>query len=184
MQVKRKWFIDFYKEEQWLSEMAQKGYELVGINRQIPFISSRMSYSFYEGAPQSRNFKLDYRVFKDEKEFASYRTLFEDSGWEHVGGTEYSGIQYFMQIDPNASDDIFSDNMSRAYRYKRYSTFWSILFLFSFAFLTTNIIFNPVFLEGFLNDGYSGLLYFMLPIVLFLGAFISYFRYRRYLKKT
>jgi hypothetical protein len=53
-----------------------------------------------------------------------YCTMFEDSGWVHVAGTRSSGSQYFVKVRPDASEDIFSDNLSRAGRYKRLSYLW------------------------------------------------------------
>jgi len=34
------------------------------------------------------NYKIDYRIFKDKKEFDNYIALFEDAGWKHVYGTK------------------------------------------------------------------------------------------------
>jgi len=44
------------------------------------------------------NYKIDYRIFKDKKEFDNYIALFEDAGWKHVYGTKNSGNQYFLPM--------------------------------------------------------------------------------------
>lgn len=45
--------------------------------------------------------------------------MFEDSGWQHVGGSMSSGLQYFEQIGTDSGEDIFSDRVSKAERNKR-----------------------------------------------------------------
>ena len=80
-----------------------------------------MGYQFQRGKPEAETIKIDFRKFRKREDFIDYCTLFEDSGWKHLAGTKSSGIQYFKRIDDTAGDDIFSDNNSKATRYKRYA---------------------------------------------------------------
>lgn len=112
---KFKFYINFEKEEKWLSEMAKQGWEL-----------SRKSfeYEFCKAIPNDAIIKIDYRSFKTNDDFEDYITLFRDSGWEHIAGTKSSGKQYFKKIDASGDNDIFSDVSSKAARYKKLSNMW------------------------------------------------------------
>ena len=108
---KFKIFLDFDKEEKWLEDMASNGYHL---NK------ASFGYHFSEGKPEEITIKIDYRPFKHKEDFLDYRMMFEDSGWKHIAGTKNSGIQYFKK-NSKTEDDIFSDQHSKAARYKRYA---------------------------------------------------------------
>lgn len=113
---KLKFFIDFEKEEKWLEKMAKEGYHLKK--------ASSFGYHFQRGEPENAIIKIDYRRFKKQEDFIDYCTLFEDSGWKHIAGTRSSGIQYFKKVDDTVGDEIFSDQYSKAARYKRYSNMY------------------------------------------------------------
>ncbi|MFD2656511.1 DUF2812 domain-containing protein [Gracilibacillus thailandensis] len=106
-------FIDQEKEEKWLEEMLQKGYHLE---------DTSFGYKFRKTKPQDRTIKIDYRIFNEQVDFMDYCTLFEDSGWKHIVGNKSSGKQYFIKAYENGNEDIFSDELSRASKYKRLST--------------------------------------------------------------
>jgi len=129
---KFKLFIDYDKEETWLTEMAQKGYELENVS---------FGYKFRSIKPENFTYRTDYRNFKKREDFIDYCILFEDTGWKHIAGSKYSGVQYFKKVSENAEDDIFSDAISKAGRYKRLSNMWmeSALWFFviSISYLST-----------------------------------------------
>ena len=140
---KFKLFIDYDKEETWLTEMAKKGYELESVS---------FGYKFRSIQPENFTYRTDYRNFKKRADFIDYCILFEDTGWKHIAGTKYSGVQYFKKISENAEDDIFSDAISKAGRYKRLSKMWMELalsyFVISVSYLSTiqinlNTMLNP-----------------------------------------
>lgn len=106
------WFIDYDKEEKWLNEMAKKGYELQNVG---------FGYTFALAKSENTIIRIDYRTFKNQEDFNDYCALFEDSGWKHVVGTKYSGAQYFKKVSEDGNDDIFSDEASKAGKYKRMS---------------------------------------------------------------
>ncbi len=119
---KYKFFIDVQKEEAWLNDMAHQGWTLKKVSSSVytfPFV-----YAFERNPLTELKFKIDYRTFKTKDDFDDYRRLFQDSGWRHVAGTQRSGKQYFIQTAKAVDDDIFSDNVSKAARYKRLSDMW------------------------------------------------------------
>lgn len=112
---KFKLFLRFDKEEKWLEYMASQGWLLS---------QASLFYSFQKVTPEARTIRIDYQKIKAAKDFTDYCTLFEDSGWQHIAGTKSSGAQYFLKVDENSTEDIFSDALSRAGRYKRLSNMW------------------------------------------------------------
>lgn len=105
-------FINLDKEENYLNQMASKGWLL-----QKRSIFGR--YYFVQRSPQQIDYKVDYRIFSKKEDFNSYISIFEDSGFQHIWGTYYSGYQYFLAINKEVSRDIFSDKESKAQRYIR-----------------------------------------------------------------
>lgn len=121
--IKFRMYIDMDEEEKYLNKMAKKGY-----------ILRKCSYSgyyiFQKGSSQDLNYKIDYRVFKSKTDFEQYKTLFDDAGWIHVFGTQYSGGQYFLPKSDNlSSTEIFSDSESKAARYKRFFSQYLLIFI-------------------------------------------------------
>ena len=122
---KFRFYINFDKEEKWLEQMAEQGWQLKKQN---------IFYSFESAPPEKEKIKIDFRGFSKNSNYLDYLSLFEDSGWQHIAGSKNSGNQYFKRIDRNSDEDIFSDAVSRAGRYKRLSHFM----------LTIAIIFIPL----------------------------------------
>lgn len=112
---KFKFFLSFEKEENWLNQMAMQGYLLD---------RKSWNYHFKKADIPNTTFKIDYRKFKNQQDFLDYISMFEDSGWQHITGTKSSGVQYFKKEVTRSDDDIFSDERSRAGRYKRISDMW------------------------------------------------------------
>lgn len=104
-------FLDFTKEENWLRNMAKEGYEFKKV--------SWRGHYFEKSELKDTIIRIDYRTFKCKEDFVDYITLFKDSGWEHIYGGENLGLQYFKKVDENSDEDIFSDNTSKAGRYKK-----------------------------------------------------------------
>jgi hypothetical protein len=110
-------FVDVDKEEAYLRVMAQKGQQLVRY-------TSYGVYIFRAAESASLNYRVDYRIFTSKEQFEEYLTLFADAGWEHVCGNWQSGSQYFLpRPGRGQTEDIFSDEESRAARYKRFGLF-------------------------------------------------------------
>ena len=114
--TKFKMFADFDREEQFLNDMAKKGFRLVKHNCSSPM------YKFKSAKPADLNYRIDYRVFKKKREYKDYLALFNESGWDHICGSFSSGTQYFLPAEHGAqTEDIFSDVNSKADRFKRYA---------------------------------------------------------------
>ncbi len=121
--IKFRFYLDFDREEAWLNNMARNGFELV---------NTGFWYTFQRCEPFTAVYRIDHRMFNSRKEFHNYCTLFEDSGWQHVAGGWNSGTQYFRQINPSAGAEIFSDDYSKAGRFKRMADLWLNLALVMF----------------------------------------------------
>lgn len=126
---KFKFFIDFEKEEQWLEQMANNGYHLQ---------NTFLGYQFKRGKSETATIKIDFRKFRKKEDFIDYCTMFEDSGWKHLAGSKSSGMQYFEKTDDTDGNDIFSDNNSKATRYKRYA---NMSFELAMSFLPLLVVF-------------------------------------------
>ena len=134
--TKFKYFLDFDKEEQWLMDMAEQGYQLKR--------GGRLFYGFEKAPLENAKIRVDYRDFDGilyelEENFTSYRKQMESKGWKHIAGKPRSGFQYFKQVE--GFDDIFPDAASRSERYSRFlkKTSW-ILILSPFLFLLVGIL--------------------------------------------
>ncbi len=168
---KFKIFVDIENEEKYLNSMARRGfilekYSVLGI------------YTFAKGKPIDLNYKIDYRIFNNKNKYEEYIALFEDAGWIHIYGTQYSGAQYFLPGSNNIdSPEIFSDVESKAYRYKRlcksclttflFSLFYLILLLINIEFQSINLGYRTPGLWEF--TGYKFWLAFLFetPFVVF-----------------
>ena len=134
--------MNYSKEEQWLNEMSKKGYEVV---------NNCFGYTFKKINPDNIIYRIDYRTFKSNRDFVEYCTIFEDSGWKHICGSKASGKQYFKKVSEASDDDIFSDTISKAERYKRASKIWLSLALSYFVILMALITTGAVNVKAFLN---------------------------------
>jgi len=123
--------------------MAKQGWELC---------KKSFNYEFRKVEPSNTIIKIDYRTFKNNRDFEDYLALFKDSGWEHISGSKYSGNQYFKTVNESGEADIFSDIPSKAARYKRLSNMWLttaisylpiLIVLIMTKTIDVNVFFNP-----------------------------------------
>lgn len=130
-------FFRFEKEEDWLNEMAAKGWRFTG--RTI-----WGNYIFEKAEPNpSANIRIDFRQFNRTDDFKEYLQLFSDNGWLHIDGKKQSGWQYFTPFKSTAPEDIFSDNASKAGRYYRLCTFVIPIF----------VVYTSLFIISITNGG-------------------------------
>lgn len=108
--AKMKFFRDFDKEEAWLNRMAADGLLLT---------KAGLRYQFEPVTPGSAVVRVDYQPSMPQSDFDDYLTLFADSGWRHLDGSRLGGPQYFASTSTNANTEIFSDEASKAQRYRR-----------------------------------------------------------------
>ncbi len=118
-------FISFEKEEAWLREMAQKGWRFTGRGTFLE------DYQFEKAEPRDLNIRVDYRYIPADSDFSEYLQLLADSGWNHIYGGN-TGAKYFASASGDAEEELFSDNASKAGRYRRQSKNAAICFLIFF----------------------------------------------------
>ncbi|MCL2423960.1 MAG: DUF2812 domain-containing protein [Micrococcales bacterium] len=114
-------FFYSYREEEWLNDMAARGWHLSDVS---PLWGR---YKFVSGEPNSTLVRIDYRRLANGDELAHYRSLFADAGWHLVHnahrGTGWTAQlfpqQYLVRTRADADEDIFSDDLSRASNHKR-----------------------------------------------------------------
>lgn len=141
------WAWDDEKEENWLREMAQKGWH-------FQFVTLPGNYTFESGESRDDVYRLDY--FRNNKDKADYLQLFLDAGWDYMG--EMNSWQYFRKTALNGeTPEIFSDNESKAKKYRH------ILFLMM-------IVSLPIYLNviNLMNHRTSALSEPLLAFVMFL----------------
>lgn len=141
---KLKNFIDLDKEEAWLSDMSAEGW----------FLNNRDSfggYSFFQSNPQRYNYKIDYREFTHKDDYLDYLMMFQDDGWMHVAGNRWTGSQYFVSTDGDASRELFSDKASKAARYRRLAQMWVSLLAVYIALFVSLTLTGAVNYEAILN---------------------------------
>src|SRR5699024_9388178 len=129
-------------EEKWLEQMAGNGYHLK---------STMFGYRFDSASPEDATIKIDYRTFKRKADFEDYCAMFEDSGWQHLAGSKNSGHQYFKKKHEAAGEDIFSDQHSKASRYKRFSNMSLELAMSFIPLLIIFYITDAIDFEAFIN---------------------------------
>ncbi|MFC6182101.1 DUF2812 domain-containing protein [Lactiplantibacillus daowaiensis] len=105
-------FLTLSAEEDWLNGIQMQGYRLVRVQP----VWHR--YTF-EALPADATFspvtRLDCReAILSKRHYQDYCQLFSDSGWTLIHGNRYGGIQYFQQSRVTATDEIFSDQTSKA----------------------------------------------------------------------
>lgn len=130
--VKYKLFVvDVKKEENWIDSYREQGYRLEKVKPSgIRYQFKKCSGDF---VPKTR---IDFRKFTRNEDYRDYLSMFEDSGWKLIQGSRTNGVQYFQQINEDAQDDIFSDEISAAERYKRIS---DIFLGLSCVFMSTSV---------------------------------------------
>jgi hypothetical protein len=97
------------KEELWLRQQALEGWHLTALG--LPGF-----YHFTQGEPQDVIYRLDFTSSKVD--FAEYKQLFCDAGWEHVGSM--SSWQYFRKpAQTKGADEIYTDPESKIEKYRR-----------------------------------------------------------------
>jgi hypothetical protein len=117
-------FINFDKEEAWLEGMSAQGWHLKGV-------SSLGIYTFAQGEPEQRIYKIDFRQFKNKRDFEDYVALFADSGWTCLSPRTSAYNYYFYAPADGANREIFSDLPSKAQRNLRFATYMGYTLIIS-----------------------------------------------------
>ncbi|MDR2977511.1 MAG: DUF2812 domain-containing protein [Streptococcaceae bacterium] len=120
-------FVDFDKEENYLNQMARKGWEL-------QHYSWFGFYTFKKGAAAEKYYRIDYRTFKNRQKYNDYVNFLDEAGWKQVSGSYHSGYRFFLPKTGQTEDlELFSDEASRKLRVKNLSK--NTLYSFSLSLL-------------------------------------------------
>lgn len=123
-------FIDAQKEEKWLNDLLQKGWQLKNVN-------AFHVYTFEKTKNPEQIIRIDCQSFKSNEKFSEYKALYEDFGWKHLSGSRFSKLQYWLKAN-NKDDSLFSDRFSEEQYFIRLSKLYGeIAFLFLFFTLCT-----------------------------------------------
>ncbi len=92
---------EFEKEEEYLMEMAKKGYLLEKV-------SITGKYYFKKSNPANMIYRID---FNPDKDFESYIQMYKDYGWEYI--QDLNGFSYFRKVNDGTENEIFNDIESK-----------------------------------------------------------------------
>lgn len=126
MMKKFKVFSNAQKEEQWLNNMLQKGWQLKRVN-------GINIYTFEKTTNKEQILRLDCQSFESEQKYQHYKALYEEFGWLHVGGSRSSALQYWLNPN-NIDDSLFSDQSSEKHYFQRLSKIYGTYAYFSLFF--------------------------------------------------
>lgn len=168
---------EYQKEEQYLSDMHEKGWMLTGV-------TSFGFYHFKKCEPQQVSYRLDYNQEgvrnKDE-----YVQMFSDCGWEYL--FDFVGYSYFRKAKGQGEDneEIFCDDASRVDMMKRVfkGRVVPLIFIF-FCMIVPQFIMNTIGYgsRGVVQKVLSGAFLFL--ALLYIGLFGMYgYQFYQYEKK-
>ncbi|TCP64894.1 DUF2812 domain-containing protein [Baia soyae] len=144
---KFKMFIDIHKEEAWLNEQLEKGYELVKRS------SFSGAYHFKKTTNMNQVIKLDVQNGMSKEKHDTYVDLHEECGWRRVANSRYSYIHYWIK-EKDGHDELFSDVQSAGAMLQRMAQFyllWLGVFLAVTTLLHGKVYLNPM--DAYLTPG-------------------------------
>ena len=167
-----KWFFDFEKEEEWLNNMAAKGWNLAA--------SHAPKYTFEEGPPGEYIYRLTLLEHgSSHPETISYIRFMEETGAEHVSTLSNGWIYFRKKAADNGDFEIFTDTDSRIRHYKRMARVMGWASIGCLLLMTTQI---PFALWAFIERGSVwGLANVMSGVFC---AFMAYLAYRPWARFT
>lgn len=192
-------FIDARKEEKWLNKMIQMGWVCKKVN-------AFGIYHFEKSATRDQVIRLDFQSFKSAEMYNQYTQLHEDYGWQHIGGTRWSSLQYWFK-PTDGLDELFSDKESKKAYLQRLLGYYGA-FTFFFVIMTMGLFNNTLqytnpksayftpglwdkegmdFLTAFLFETPFALLRFSSPWFIFICGIafaITYLKYKKELRKA
>ena len=166
---------DIYQEQNWLEDMARKGFLLT--------YTGYLIYDFSYGEPTERR----YRILPEKRKKIEQEELdiYESCGWTCVRGTHASTV--FYTDDQNAPEPFTDAVTEKKYYVKRllYTFITTIALTFcilmNFKLNTNDFVFNPIEAYYQLADKPSPLIYIyavMYPLLVLFGL-VFIFRYTR-----
>lgn len=100
------------KEENWLREMALKGYHLDSV-------TAGVSYNFRIGEPRDYTYLVDFKGIGSKADL-EYRSFFEDAGFKYI--TTTMGYHYYRtETSSNSMKRVKADQSRKGEKYKQLS---------------------------------------------------------------
>jgi hypothetical protein len=131
IQVIRKAYWDYEKEESWLNQMSAMGMALIDY--------SWCRYVFEQAQPNEYIYRLELlKNHHSHPDSISYIRFLEESGVECVA--KYMRWIYLRKKASEGPFDIYTDLESKYKYYKRVFAFWNTLFLFEFSIGLFNLL--------------------------------------------
>ncbi|MDD7793457.1 DUF2812 domain-containing protein [Clostridium sp. 'White wine YQ'] len=167
------YIFDLEKEENWLREMANKGWFFEKVN----YLGV---YTFIKGPCTDTIYKIDFN--KNINDLDEYYDLFSESGWEFIYKIRF--FKYFRYVGDAASyknePDIYNEPMEQIIFLRK----WLILFLIAYGLQFVSI-FSLSFLQNARYGAISLILITILLLSFILVRFInSYIILKRKLKRS
>lgn len=160
------WDWDFDKEEQWLNEMADKGFVLT-------YVGVTGKYTFDECQPGEytiRTEKLKYRVSHPESQ--RYIKFIEETGAEKINSR--LDWVYFKKKNDGTPFELYSDNKSKIKQLNRLLVVLLMLALFNLYIGGLNIYMAVTGFSRLSNFNYIGIFNVTFSILAFYGCYKLY----------
>ena len=124
-------FADMDKEEAWINEMAEKGF-----NFQDNFF---IRYTFSEGTPNEYTYRIELLEHKPNHPLGhQYIAFLKETGVECV--TTSGRWAYFRKKTADGPFDLYSDTDARIQHYKRVLSYTSFILLLNLVILTLDVL--------------------------------------------
>ena len=173
--IVHKWFWDwnFEKEEQWLNDMADKGFVLTSVGL--------AKYTFEECVPGEftiRTEKLKNRISHPESK--KYIQFIEETGAEKIDS--HLDWVYFRKKNDGTQFELYSDNKSKIKHLSRMLSFFLMLGLFNLYIGSLNIYMAVTDFSRISDFNYIGILNVLFSFLAFYGS-IKLYKKRKKLKQ-
>ncbi|SDS67464.1 Protein of unknown function [Paenibacillaceae bacterium GAS479] len=140
--VKRKWFWNYEREEEWLNEMSAKGMMLTDY--------SWGKYVFEEGTPREYTYRIELlEQLPAHSESKAYLDSMEQNGIERVAS--YMRWVYFRRKSSEGVFNMYSNPESKLKHYKHVYFWWKTLMAIELTIGLINILIGIVSLT--INEG-------------------------------
>lgn len=153
--IERHFFLlpEFEQEEEYLMDMAKKGYLLERI-------TLTGKYYFKKCNPVNMIYRIDFSPDKDSE---SYIQMYKDYGWEYI--QDLNDFSYFRKVDAGTENEIFNDIESKIDMIEKINNRKMLPIIFIFLCTIIPNLIRMIYNENF-TDPLSIVLYILWIILL------------------